>query len=366
MHIRFQREDLLKPLGFVAGVVERRQTLPILSYLLFRAQGGGVQMTGTDLEVEVSVSVEAKTEDGGEVMLPARKLLDICRALPSDAALDLRVDGSKAQIKTGRSRFSLLTMPVTDFPVIQTADWDITLRVAQQDLKQLLQETHFCMAQQDVRYYLNGVLLETSGKTLRAVATDGHRMAVSELKLGNDAGQNRQVIVPRKGVHELIRMLEDNDQPVEVLLSNNHLRVRAPGLVFTSKLIDGRYPDYAKVMPGKQSIQLKLPREGLRETLARVAILSNEKYRGIRLTLSEKQLRISTNNPEQEEAQEELAVDFAGNGFEVGFNVNYLVECLGSLRHEEVLLGLNDPNSSCLIQVPGQASPQYVIMPMRL
>lgn len=366
MHIRFQREELIKPLGFVAGVVERRQTLPILSYLLFKAQGGKVLMTGTDLEVEVTVSVDAKIEDGGEIMLPARKLLDICRALPGDAALDLRADGNKAQIRAGRSRFSLMTMPVSDFPAIQTAEWDVTLRLPQQDLKQLLQETHFCMAQQDVRYYLNGVLLETSGKQLRAVATDGHRMAVSELSLESDLGQTRQVILPRKGVHELIRMLEDNDQPVEVQVSSNHLRVRAPGLVFTSKLIDGRYPDYSKVMPGKQAIHLKLPREGLRETLARVAILSNEKYRGVRITLSEKLLRISTNNPEQEEAQEEIAIDFVDKGFEVGFNVNYLIECLGSLRSDEVVLGLNDPNSSCLIQSPGQASPQYVVMPMRL
>lgn len=366
MHIRFQREELIKPLGFVAGVVERRQTLPILSYLLFKAQGESVLITGTDLEVEVTVSVDAKIETGGEIMVPARKLLDICRALPADTTLDLRSDGTKAQVRAARSRFSLLTMPVADFPVIQTTEWDVTLQLAQQDLKQLLQETHFCMAQQDVRYYLNGVLLETTGKLLRAVATDGHRMAISNLMLEADLGPTRQVIVPRKGVHELIRMLEDNDQPVEVQFSNNHLRVRAPNLSFTSKLIDGRYPEYSKVLPGKQATQLKLPREALRDTLARVAILSNEKYRGIRLGLGDKTLRISTNNPEQEEAQEEMAIEFTGEAFEVGFNVNYLIECLGSLRSEEAIVGLNDPNSSCLIHAAGSQSPQYVVMPMRL
>jgi len=366
MHISFQREELIKPLGYVAGVVERRQTLPILSFLLFRAGSENVSMTGTDLEVEVTVSVSGKTEAVGEVMIPARKLLDICRALPPEAKIDLRSDGSKVQLRTGRSRFSLLTMPVADFPSIQAADWQTTIRLPQQDLKQLLQDTHFCMAQQDVRYYLNGVLLEVNGKQLRAVATDGHRMAVSDITLASEQGQAQQIIVPRKAVHELIRMLEDDDQPIELEISTNHLRVRTPGLVFTSKLIDGRYPDYIKVMPTKQSIQLKLPREPFRESLARVAILSNEKYRGVRLGLADKLLRVSTNNPEQEEAQEEVAVGYNGEALEIGFNVNYLIESLANLRSEDVILGLNDSNSSCLIHSPDTQTPRYVVMPMRL
>jgi len=366
MHVSFQREELIKPLGYVAGVVERRQTLPILSFLLFRASKDGISMTGTDLEVEVTVNVTGSVETAGEAMMPARKLLDICRALPADTKIDIRSDGSKTQLRAGRSRFSLLTMPVADFPTIQAADWQTTLRLPQQDLKQLLQDTHFCMAQQDVRYYLNGVLLEINGKQLRAVATDGHRMAVADVTLDGEQGQAQQIIVPRKGVHELTRMLEDDDQPIKLQLSTNHMCVCTTGMVFTSKLVDGRYPDYAKVLPGKQSIQLRLPREELRETLTRVAILSNEKYRGVRLGLSDKLLRISTNNPEQEEAQEEMAANYSGDALEIGFNVNYLIECLGNLRSDEVIVGLNDSNSSCLIHAPDSQSPQYVVMPMRL
>lgn len=366
MHIQLKRDELLKPLSYVAGVVERRQTLPILAYLLLKADGNEISMTGTDLEVELTVNGQAKVGVAGEAMLPARKLLDICRALPAEAEIDLRKDGNKVVVKAGRSRFSLLTLPVADFPSLPAANWELSLTLPQQVLRGLLEQTHFCMAQQDVRYYLNGVLLETTGATVRAVATDGHRMALAEHQMGKPVGSEKQVIVPRKGVQEMIRILEATESPVALELGPNHMRIRTSELTFTSKLIDGRYPDYTKVVPTNQTKSLEIGREMVREALNRVAILSNEKYRGVRLALAPKSLRVSAHNPEQEEANEDLSVDYRGEALEIGFNVGYLLDSLNALRTDQVVLGLSDSNSSCTLRSPSAATPLYVVMPMRL
>jgi DNA polymerase-3 subunit beta len=299
-------------------------------------------------------------------MLPARKLLDICRALPVDTNVEIRAEGPRVQVRAGRSRFTLATLPVSDFPVTQHAAWDTSFSIEQRALRRLLEDTHFCMAQQDVRYYLNGVLLETGDGKLRAVATDGHRLALSECALEKHQGQGRQIIVPRKGVQELVRTLEDSEEAARIEISNNHIRVSTGTLVFTSKLIDGRYPDYTKVIPTNQTKQLDLGREVLRETLTRVAILSNEKYRGVRLTLGQNSLQISAHNPEQEEAQEEVPLDYHGEALEIGFNVTYLLDALGALHTDRVAISLNDPNSSCVIHSPGALTPKYIVMPMRL
>jgi DNA polymerase-3 subunit beta len=229
-----------------------------------------------------------------------------------------------------------------------------------------MEETSFCMAQQDVRYYLNGLLLELSGHSLKAVATDGHRMAVSEVALDSSVSEPRQVIVPRKAVMEMIRVLDDGGGTVELMLSGNHVRVQATGLVFTAKLIDGRYPDYTKVLPTRQSRQLTLDREELRVALGRAAILSNEKFRGVRLAVGKQTLKIVAHNPEQEEAEEEVATDYVGEALEVGFNVNYLIEATSALRSAQVVLALSDASSSCLIHSPDSEYPRYVVMPMRL
>lgn len=366
MNITFERDALIRPLTYVTGVVERRQTLPVLSYVLVRSGETGVTLTGTDLETEVVVQCEANTAGHVEMTLPARKLLDICRALPQGAKLDVRKDGNKAVLKAGRSRFTLLTLPSDDFPSIQTTQWDVTIGLDQQQLRRVLEETSFCMAQQDVRYYLNGLLLEFAGKVLRAVATDGHRMAVSEATLEGSVTEGRQAIVPRKAVIEMIRVLDESSGRVELMLSGNHLRVQSPGLVFTAKLIDGRYPDYTKVLPARQSKHLAVDREELRIALGRAAILSNEKFRGVRLGVGAQTLKIVAHNPEQEEAEEEVATDYVGEAMEVGFNVNYLIEATSALQSTQVVLGLNDPNSSCLIHSPDREYPRYVIMPMRL
>lgn len=366
MQITIQREQLLKPLSFVAGVVERRQTLPILSNVLLRYKNGVLMLTGTDLEVEIVVSMQVNGGSEGEFTAPARKLLDICRALPAEAALELRLDKGKAVIRSGRSRFTLLTMPAGDFPSVEATQWEWALNVPQRLLGRLLQKTQFCMAQQDVRYYLNGILLEVTSENLRAIATDGHRMALSEVALEHRSEAERQVIVPRKGVLELTRFLDDSDDMVEVKGGTNHIRVVRKDLTFTSKLIDGRFPDYHKVIPQGQQIQVQVSRDLFRESLSRVAILSNEKYRGVRVTLAPGVMRLSAHNPEQEEAQEEVSVDYAGEELEIGFNVNYIIEAVGAIESAEVELGLTDSNSSCILRASGDVFNQYVVMPMRL
>lgn len=363
MNITIRREDLLRPISLVAGVVERRQTLPILSYVRLRQNDGSVTLTGTDLEIEVSVQARASSGDA-ELTVPARKLLDICRALPEGADLVFAKQGEKVLLKAGKSRFTLVTLPINDFPAIDTKNWEQALTINQTDLKLLIERTQFCMAQQDVRYYLNGLCLEMGESYLRAVATDGHRMAVSEIKIG--LGKERQIIVPRKGVHEISRLLPDSASDVTLRLGPNHLRLEAGDVVFTCKLIDGRFPDYTKVLPASQSKVLHLDRSVFREALARVAILSNEKYRGVRLSVQPGALNISAHNPEQEEAVEELELDYQGEGLEIGFNVSYLLDAVSAINAEQLFLGLNDSNSSCVIGTAGDAATRYVIMPMRL
>ncbi|HLQ26741.1 MAG TPA: DNA polymerase III subunit beta [Acidiferrobacterales bacterium] len=367
MRINIEREELLKPLALVAGVVERRQTLPVLSNALLRFDGKTLTLTGTDLEVEVITRLFTSDGEQGEITIPARKLLDICRALPPHAKIEIKQGKEKVAIKSGNSRFTLLTLPTADFPNIETVRWEQTFVLPQKLLKELLEKTHFCMAQQDVRYYLNGLLLELlAPNQLWAVATDGHRLALGKTTL--DAGINgeKQIIIPRKGVQEIIRFLEDTNETAEVQLSSNHLRINLKELTFTSKLIDGRFPDYNKVIPAAHTKQIILSREQLHETLSRVAILSNDKYRGAQINLSAGAMKITAHNPEQEEAEEELAITYRGENLEIGFNINYLIEAVTALGGEAVEVGLTDPNSSCTLSTPGDKKYLYIVMPMRL
>jgi len=366
MHIKVRREDLLKPLGIVAGVVERRQTLPILSNILLRFDGKELTLTGTDLEVEVSARVPGVGGDSGEITVPARKLHDICRALPADVDIDISLEKDKALIKSGKSRFRLLTMSAGDFPSIETAQWSNTVSLPQKQLRWLLEKTMFCMAQQDVRYYLNGLLFEIGPKHLRTVATDGHRLSFAETDVSSSIKEEKQVILPRKGVLEMTRFLESVDELVKVQIGANHMRASLKGFTFTSKLIDGRFPDYHKVIPKNQSKRVLVKRDIFRETLNRAAILSNEKYRGVRFGLGKGVMTITAHNPEQEEAQEEMQISYDSEELEIGFNVNYISEAVAALEAEEVEFALNDPNSSCLLRVPGNDKNLYVVMPMRL
>ncbi len=366
MKIIAKREAILGPLQSVIGVVERRQTMPILANVLLSAKGGRLSVTATDLEVELVASSEVDVQRAGDVTVPGRKLLDICRALPDGVEITLTLEGERMLVRARKSRFTLSTLPASEFPTVDEIDAQQTLKLPQKDFKRLLEKTHFSMAQQDVRYYLNGMLLETSAKALRSVATDGHRLALCEVELSEGAKSGQQVIVPRKGVLELQRILGNEDQILEVGIGSNHVRVQIGDIRFTSKLIDGRFPEYSRVIPSKPGFAVVAGREELRQALQRAAILSNEKYRGIRFAVKPAALVIQSHNPEQEEAEEQLEVVYDGPELDIGFNVNYLLDALAAIDGAEVEIGLTDGNSSCLIQSNADAGARFVVMPMRL
>jgi DNA polymerase-3 subunit beta len=365
MKLSAAREVFLKPLQAVIGVVERRQTMPILSNVLLVAKNGQLSVTATDLEVELVADAEVEVESGGEITVSGRKLLDICRALPESAAVTITVTGEKLFVKSGRSKFSLATLPAAEYPSIEDIKSGQTITVPQDVLAKLIEKTHFSMAQQDVRYYLNGMLLEVGGKHLRAVATDGHRLALSQAELDGPALDEQQVILPRKGVLELQRLMT-GEGDLNIELGSNHARVQLAGIRFTSKLIDGRFPEYDRVIPKESSNELTADRESFRSALQRTAILSNEKYRGIRLIIRDSGVVLQAHNPEQEEAEEELEVNYTGEDIEIGFNVNYLLDALGAVDGDQITLSVQDSNSSCLIRKPGADDCKFVVMPMRL
>lgn len=360
------RDTLLAPIQSVIGVVERRQTMPILANLLVSASAGKLSVTATDMEVELVAETPVDGADVGEVTVPARKLLDICRALPEGASVSVVLDKGRLVLRSGRSRFSLATLPAADFPAVEDIRVQRSFSLPQKALRELINRTAFSMAQQDVRYYLNGLLFETSDKHLRAVATDGHRLALCDLETDLGEMPAQQVILPRKGVLELLRLLPDTEDVAQVELGTNHVRVQLPGLRFTSKLIDGRFPEYDRVVPKGGDKIITVERQALKEALTRAAILSNEKYRGIRLNLEDGRLRIQAHNPEQEEAEDEVEVQYTGSELEIGFNVSYLLDALAALEGEQVVLTMTDSNSSCLIQEPDNQNCRYVVMPMRL
>jgi len=365
MKLTAAREDLLAPLQSVIGVVERRQTMPVLANVLLSARDNKLNITGTDLEVELVATSSVTLQQGGDITVPGRKLLDILKALPDKTSVTLSTEGERMTVKGGRSRFTLATLPSAEFPLIEEINAQQTLTVAQGEFRRLIDKTHFSMAQQDVRYYLNGLLLETEGSSLRAVATDGHRLALCEMAIEGKAKTNQQVIIPRKGVLELQRIL-GTEGTVELAIGTNHIRGQIGAIRFTSKLIDGRFPEYGRVIPANPARHVEADRELLRQALQRTAILSNEKYRGIRLTARPDLLLIQAHNPEQEEAEDQVEVTYQGEEVEIGFNVNYLLDALSAIEGDKVEIGLTDSNSSCLIHAPGTTHTRYVVMPMRL
>ena len=365
MKLTAAREDLLAPLQSVIGVVERRQTMPVLANVLLSARDNKLNITGTDLEVELVATSSVTLQQGGDITVPGRKLLDILKALPDKTSVTLSTEGERMTVKGGRSRFTLATLPSAEFPLVEEINAQQTLTVAQGEFRRLIDKTHFSMAQQDVRYYLNGLLLETEGSSLRAVATDGHRLALCEMAIEGKAKTNQQVIIPRKGVLELQRIL-GTEGTVELAIGTNHIRGQIGAIRFTSKLIDGRFPEYGRVIPANPARHVEADRELLRQALQRTAILSNEKYRGIRLTARPDLLLIQAHNPEQEEAEDQVEVTYQGEEVEIGFNVNYLLDALSAIEGDKVEIGLTDSNSSCLIHAPGTTHTRYVVMPMRL
>lgn len=366
MKFSVPREALLKPLQLVAGVVERRQTLPVLANVLIVLEGDSLSMTGTDLEVEIVARVQLpEAGESGELTVPARKLVDICRSLPDDAVLNFSEENQRVILKSGRSRFTLSTLPANDFPNVEQGRGDLQFSCEQQDIKRLIDRTGFAMAQQDVRYYLNGMLWEVKEGQLRAVATDGHRLAMCTRAVSVSTPDVTQAILPRKGVVELARLL-DGQGNVDVVLGTNHIRVATEAYTFTSKLVDGKFPDYERVLPKGGNKEVFGDRNELRQAFGRTAILSNEKYRGVRLLLTDGQLTIVANNPEQEEAEEQVAVDYTGDQLEIGFNVSYLQDVTGVLSSDKVKMILSDSNSSALLEEPDGGDSVYVVMPMRL
>lgn len=364
MKFSIQREDLLKPIQLIIGAVERRQTMPILSNFLLRNVNGRLVISATDLELEVSATIDISPE-GESVTVPGRKLLDICKSLPESSGIEFSLLNDKAEIRSGKSRFTLATLSANEFPLVDEINIDQTVTIDKDKLHALIEDSSFAMAQQDVRYYLNGLMMESREGKLRTVATDGHRLSMADTDL-DSAVEDRQVIVPKKAVQEFMRILAAATGSVELAFSQNHLLANLGDIRFVTKLIDGKFPDYQRVIPeGHQNIAT-LAREPLRASLMRASILSNEKYRGVRLGFSDNLLRIQAHNPEQEEAEEELDIIYNGPAIEIGFNVSYLVDVLNTVRCSDVQFHLQDTNSSLLIACPDVETRKYVVMPMRL
>ena len=365
MKFSLSREALLKPLQLVIGVVERRQTLPILSNVLLSLSGKILSVTGTDLEVEiVGVTEVSDVLEEGSTTVSARKILDICRSLPDGAVVNFSSSEGKASIKSSKSSFMLSTLPASEFPSVDGGEKTFEFDISGQELQKLIEATSFAMAQQDVRYYLNGMLWELTSGQIRVVATDGHRMALSDGNCDISVEEPVKAIVPRKGVVELQRLLDDNT--VKIVLGSNHLRAVGSDYQFTSKLVDGAYPDYNRVLPKGGDKIIEADRLALKAAFGRAAILSNEKYRGVRLSVSEDLLKIVASNPEQEEAQEDLEVKYNSESMEIGFNVSYLLDVLNVLDHEALKMTLINSNSSVLIESLKDSHSLYVVMPMRL
>ena len=367
MKFTISREKFLQPLQLVSGAVERRHTLPILSNVLIKVSESALWLTGTDLEVELIASTQLEGDfEEGEITVPAKKLFDIIRGIADGTAITFSLDGSKALIRAGRGRYTLSTLSASDYPNLEDWEGEVEFEVSASDIKRLINSTHFSMAQQDVRYYLNGMSLETEENIIRTVATDGHRLALCRLEYGAASLPARQVIIPRKGVLEISRLIGDEDKSIKVQIGANHIRLFSADFIFTSKLVDGRFPDYRRVLPRDGDKNITASKAVLKDAFARAAILSNEKFRGVRLNLSNGELKITANNPEQEEAEEIVDVNYSGDDLEIGFNVAYLIDVLNALTTEEVQVTLSDSNSSALIQNAGDDSALYVIMPMRL
>ncbi len=367
MKVTIQRTALLKPLQMISGVVERRQTLPILANVLVTVKDNRLSLTATDLEVEVVGHAQLDdVSQPGTITVAARKLLDICRALPDDAVVQLILENDHAVLRSGRSRFMLTTLPADNFPSMEDSSFTTEFNMSQDKLKKLIGKIYFAMGQQDVRHYLNGALFDINQGVMKCVATDGHRLAFSSIDSIEAKDAKAKVILPRKSVLELMRLLDsDNEETVTVAISESHFRVKSSEFIFTSKLINAQYPDYDKLIPRSIENTAVASREALKQALTRTSILSNEKFRGIRLQLDRDSLRIVANNPEQEEAEEMMQLDYQGNGIEIGFNVAYLLDVVSAIASENIRWSFSDPNGGVLIEALEKDDSLYVVMPMR-
>ena len=361
-----QRDQLLAPLQAVCGIVEKRHTLPILSNVLMEKDGEALTLLATDIEIQITTQAPAAGGAKSAMTVGARKLQDILRSLPESAEVSLALEDKRLQLKAGKSRFNLQTLPAEDFPRMAIADEQATrLTLAQKQMKRLLALVQYAMAKQDIRYYLNGLLLVVKGNELRMVATDGHRLAYAAEALPQ-ALAPIEVILPRNTVLELSRQLTDSEEPLEISLTPTQARFSFGSIELVSKLIDGKFPDYERVIPQHHGKVIRLSRNTLLHSLLRAAILTNEKFRGVRLVLGPGSLKIISSNAEQEEALEEIEIEYAGDSLDVGFNVTYLLDVLNNVGSDSIELHLADANSSALFVLPGNETFKYVVMPMRI
>jgi DNA polymerase III subunit beta len=366
MQIKINREILLKPLTNVSSIVERRHTLPILSNLLVEAKNNNIQLTATDLEMQISLNIESKFSGELSTTISAKKLLDICRSLPEGVDIDMQSNDSRITVKTGKSRFNLQTLPAADYPIMsKAAGAAMEINISQIVFKKLLKQVEFAMAQQDIRYYLNGLLLEVNDNKLNIVGTDGHRLSFTSSTLAKTYDKT-EVIIPRKTVVELIKLLDDSEDEVLIEINAGQVNFSFGDIRLISKVIDGKFPDYNRVIPVGHQNTFSVNRIGVLTAMQRASILSNEKYRGIRMVISNNNLKLISTNTEQEEAEEELEISYAKDGLDIGFNVTYLIDVLNNVNDETINFSFADANSSCLITVPNDSNYKYVVMPMRI
>ncbi len=369
MKLKIDRAKILPTLSLVSSVVEKRQTLPILSNLFLDLNEGKLRVVGTDLEVEISETINEVRGDNGSFTVSTQKILDIARMLPEKAVISFKQDKDKVVVTSGRSRYTLKTLPAEDFPRIETGNWEERFKIKQLTLKSLLDKTAFAMAVQDVRYYLNGVLLELSGKRLRAIATDGHRLAQSDVDIDLDLSETRELIVPRKAISEINRFIdEDEETELTVEMSRNHLKLSKQETVLITNLIDGKFPEFKGVLENKLDIVVSVNRSEFIDTLNRAALLTatNDRFRGVKLTLEDGVLRMTASNQEQEEAVEEMAVEYKGDTVEIGYNVVYLIDAARASTSENVELHLQGNDGICVIKQPDDERTTWLIMPMRI
>jgi len=367
MNIKINRDTLLKPLSSVSSIVERRHTLPILSNLLLVVKQNKIALTATDLEMQISLSVDTARSEEVSTTVSAKKLLDICRSLPENSEISLTTQDNRIQVKAGKSRFNLQTLPAADYPLMTKAAGNTTtaITISQNTLKQLFKQVEFAMAQQDIRYYLNGLLFEVIANRVNVVGTDGHRLSFTSTKL-NQNYEKQELILPRKTVIELIKLLDDSDEDVVIEITTGQVNFTFNDIQLISKVIDGKFPDYTRVIPVGHQNSFTVDRMTILLAMQRASILSNEKYRGIRMVLAKNSLRLISTNSEQEEAEEELELNYTGSGLDVGFNVTYMIDVLNNVSSENIVFSFADANSSCLVTVPDDNDYKYVVMPMRI
>lgn len=364
MKIVINRDEIIESIQIVSGIVEKKQTVPILSNLLFRNTGEELEIIGTDMEIEIKVIVPVTSDTNGNFTLPAQKFTDICKCLYEGSKITINLEKEKAKITSGRSKFILSVLNASDFPFLETTTPIIKFNIKERDLKRMFEKTSFAMGNKDVRYYLNGMLLDIQSNEMATVATDGHRMAFHRLDLKNET--ESQVLLPRKAVLEISRLLKDQDQMIDIEITSTHIQLKLGNLIFISKLIDGRYPDYNRVIPREIGDMILADREELKQALIRTSILSNEKFRGINIEITKNNFKLLAHNPEQEEAEEEFEVEYSGVDMTVGFNVGYMIEVLSAIEEDKVQLWVADSKSSCLIKGLNNDSCRYVVMPMRV